>query len=83
MINDILHSHVGDFNIWSNTDNFAFPMVINLAKVTFNTHSVNYATHPHCFSLFLCGVIWQFYHFGKEDIYCVTSELMNCFPHKV
>lgn len=61
MINDILHSHVGDFNIWSTTENFAF-YVYNLSEVTVYT-SVNYALHPHCFSLFLCGIIWHLYDF--------------------
>lgn len=50
MINDILHSHVGDFNIWSTTENFAF-YDYNLSEVSIYT-SVNYASHPHCFSLF-------------------------------
>ncbi len=39
-----------------------FLVFYNLAKVAIYT-SVNYATHPHCHSLFLCGIIWHLYDF--------------------
>lgn len=75
MISDILHSHVGNFNIWSNTDNFAFPIVITLQWLPST-------------QLCLVGMVSVFFcveSFGtiKEDIYCVTSSFINYLPHKV
>lgn len=49
MINDILHSHVGDFNIWSYTDNFVFsPIALSDLEHLFIMQ------HIHTGSAFFC-----------------------------
>lgn len=40
---------------------------------------VNYATHPYRCSTFLCGIIWHFHWFLKEDIYSVTCFISKWF----
>lgn len=56
---DVLHSHVGDFNIWSKTDHFAFPIVITLKWSPLIFTSFNYAIRFLVF--FLYEIIWHLY----------------------
>lgn len=71
---DILHSHVGDLNIWSNTDTFAFPVIIT-------TSVYNYAPHAHFFSLFLCGIIWHLNYFFVVNVFMISSKSSRSCTH--
>lgn len=70
----IIYIHMwGTFDIWSNTDNFAFPMVKTLQRLLLNAHLL-IMQHIHTVSAFFCvesfGTYMFVCFFKKEDIYC-------------
>lgn len=81
MITDILHSHVGDLNIWSNTDLFFFfsflPNVLTSHKWPVFPGNTFSPFHPF-YWVETFGTFFFFFFFEKEDIYSVRlSHLLN------